>query len=391
MKSWTGTVLSPARNVILNTGNADREPAQSCKTSWLDPLFRKLFFLIPLGVIGNVVFVLITNDGSLFRSEVHVASGYIIIAMLLSITPWFTGSLRLLLWSRFLGNRLRYREVFRIVLGAELGAAISPPLIGGTAVKTCMLMQKGFSGGTALSLTALESMEDGLFFLIMVPLALTLSSSWDLPVIQGLLSGIRHASPRMFLLGSGIVCSAVLVLAQPHCRSVLKRFPPAARPISLLGSVYHNVIQTWSTIFFKGKSVFVLTFALTAVQWICRYSIISLLLMGLGLPARPVLYMALQVLVFALMSFIPTPGGAGGAEAVFYLFYRPFLTADSIVAVTMGWRFLTFYFLLLLAAVLFLFMKQESLSVITKTGSMRQSRQCTALLNLKDNKNRELL
>ena len=359
--------------MTLNTGNADVEPAQSCKASWLDPLFRKLFFLIPLGVIGNVVFVLIANDGSLFRSEVHFASGYIIIAMLLSITPWFTGSLRLLLWSRFLGNRLRYREVFRIVLGAELGAAISPPLIGGTAVKTCMLMQKGFSGGTALSLTALESMEDGLFFLIMVPLALTLSSSWDLPVIQGLLSGIRHTSSWMFLAGSGIACSAVLVLAQPRCRTVLMRFPPAARVASILGSAYHHFIQTWSTIIFNGKSVFALTFALTAVQWICRYSIISLLLMGLGLPARPVLFMALQVLVFALMSFIPTPGGAGGAEAVFYLFYRPFLTADSIAAVTMGWRFLTFYFLLLLAAVLFLVMKgtkQESLSVITETGSM---------------------
>ncbi len=190
--------------MTLNTGSTDVEPAQSCKASWLDQLFRKLFFLIPLGVIGNVVFVLIANDGSLIRSEVHFASGYIIIAMLLSIIPWFTGSLRLLLWSRFLGNKLRYPEVFRIVLGAELGAAISPPLIGGTAVKTGMLMQKGFSGGTALSLTALESMEDGLFFLIMVPLALTLSSSWDLPVIQGLLSGIRHTSSWMFLAGSGI-------------------------------------------------------------------------------------------------------------------------------------------------------------------------------------------
>jgi uncharacterized protein (TIRG00374 family) len=257
------------------------------------------------------------------------------------------------------------------VLGAELGAAISPPLIGGTAVKTCMLMQKGISGGTALSLTALESMEDGLFFLIMVPLALTLSSSWDLPVIQGLLSGIRHTSSRMFLAGSVIACSAVLVLAQPRCRNVLMRCLPAARVASILGSVYRHFIQTWSAIIFNGKSVFALTFALTAVQWIFRYSIISLLLMGLGLPARPVLYMALQVLVFALMSFIPTPGGAGGAEAVFYLFYRPFLAADSIGAVTMGWRFLTFYFLLLLAAVLFLIMnrpKQESSAINSDTG-----------------------
>jgi uncharacterized membrane protein YbhN (UPF0104 family) len=142
--------------VTENTCGAAAGPAKPCQTSWIDALFRKLLFLIPLGVMGNLAFVLFATDGSLFRSEVHFAPGYILLAM-----------------------------------------------------------------------------------------------------------------------------------------------------------------------FFNGKSVFALTFTLTAVQWICRYSIISLLFMSLGLPARPVLFMALQVVVFALLSFIPTPGGAGGAEALFYLLYRP--------------------------------------------------------------------
>ncbi len=359
MKRRTGTVPSPARKVTVNAGGAG-EPAQSCRASWIDPLFRKLFFLIPIGVIGNVVFVLIAGDGSLFRSEVRFAPGYIIIAMLLSITPWFTGSLRLLLWSRFLGNRLRYREAFRIALGAELGAAISPPLIGGNAVKAGMLMQKGFSGGAAMSLTALEGMEDGLFFLFMVPLALTLSSSWDLPVIQGLLSGIRHPSLRMFLAGGGVACGVVLVLARPRCRTRAMRLAGLASLATRIGPAYRNAILTWRTIIFKGKSVFARTFALTAVQWICRYSIISLVLMSLGLPARPVLFMALQVIVFALMTAIPTPGGAGGAEALFTVIYGSLLPHNAIGLVTAGWRFITFYFLLLLASALFFVFSSDS-------------------------------
>jgi uncharacterized protein (TIRG00374 family) len=363
--------------VTENTCGAAAGPAKPCQTSWIDALFRKLLFLIPLGVMGNVAFVLFATDGSLFRSEVHFAPGYILLAMLLSITPWFTGSLRMLLWSGFLGNKLRYQEAFRIVLGAELGAAISPPLIGGGAVKAGMLMQKGFSGGTALSLTMLESMEDGLFFLFMVPLALTLSSSWDLPVIQNLLSGIPPASLRMFLAGSVVVCGAVLALAHPRCRAVVMRFSPAARLATKIEAASHNFIRSWRTIIFNGKSVFTLTFTLTAIQWICRYSIISLLFMSLGLPARPVLFMALQVVVFALLSFIPTPGGAGGAEALFYLLYQPFLGADSIGVVTAGWRFITFYFLLLLAAILFLVMKnakQGSMPVIPERRSDQHTR-----------------
>lgn len=350
------------------------EPVQSCRASWIDPLFRKLFFLIPLGVIGNVVVALLATKGSLFRSVPSFLPGYIIIAMLLSIAPWFMGSLRLLLWSRFLGNGFRYSDVFRIALGAELGAAISPPAIGGTAVKTGMLMQNGLSGGAALSLTVLESMEDGLFFLFMVPLALTLSSSWDLPVIQGLFSGFRHILPWMFLAGSGVACGVLLVLAQPRVRASIIRFQPAARLTARIGPAFQNIILIWRTVISNGKSIFALTFALTAAQWICRYSIISLLLMSLGLPAQPILFIALQVLVFALMSFIPTPGGAGGAEAVFYLLYQPFLASDTIGAVIIGWRFLTFYFLLLLGAVLFLIMKkpeQGSLPVSPEIGPVQ--------------------
>jgi uncharacterized membrane protein YbhN (UPF0104 family) len=92
--------------------------------------------------------------------------------------------------------------------------------------------------------------------------------------------------------------------------------------------------------------------ALTALQWICRYSIISLLLASMGIPVRPVLFMVLQVFVFALMTLVPTPGAAGGAEVMFSLMYHAFLPAGTIGLVTAGWRFLTFYFLLLLAAAL---------------------------------------
>jgi len=336
-----------------NTATAVVQIANSSRASWIDQLFRKLLFLIPLGVIGNVVFVLIATDGRVFDSGIRCAPEYIIIAMLVSIAPWFTGSLRMQLWSGFLGKRIRYQDAFRIALGAELGAAISPPLLGGAAVKTGMLMQKGFSGNIALTLAALESMQDGLFFLLVMPLALTLSSSWDLPAIQGLLSSLRRTSLWMYPAGGVVAFCAFLLLSQPRFRAIT-RFPLAARLAARIGSAWHTFILTGSTIISHGKMVFGMTFLLTAVQWLCRYSIISILLMGLGLPAQPVLFLSLQVLVFIFLSFIPTPGGVGGAEAIFYLLYRPFLAPDSIGAATMGWRFLTFYFLLLLAAALFL-------------------------------------
>lgn len=311
----------------------------------LDKFFRKLLFLIPIGIIGNVVYCLVTTDRQALASIVHFHAGYLLLAALLSIVPWFTGSLRMFTWSRFLGQSLSYRDAFGIVLAAELGAAIAPPMIGGGAVKIGMLMNRGFNMGTALSLPVLENLEDTLFFLIMVPLALTITASWDLPLLFN--SASFHHASWWFMAIFVALCAILLVLAvDGKRRTGLEKFREKVR------LTIRNFQQTFYMIGRGGKKVLLLTLVLTAVQWICRYSIISLLLAGLGIPVRPVLFMVLQVLVFALTILVPSPGGAGGAEFIFSLLYTPFLPTGTIGLATTGWRFFTFYLQALLAALL---------------------------------------
>lgn len=103
----------------------------------------------------------------------------------------------------------------------------------------------------------------------------------------------------------------------------------------------------------RGKSRFALSMLLTAIHWAARYSVVSALIAYLGQPVEPVLYWLLQWVVFTLMAMVPTPGAAGGAEAAFFLIYSPFVPEEVIGVATAGWRFLTFYLLLALAAVAF--------------------------------------
>jgi uncharacterized protein (TIRG00374 family) len=323
-----------------------------------ETFFNKLLFLIPLGIIGNIIFSFVVTDRAMVRSVVHVAPGYFVLAAILCIVPWFTGSLRLFLWGRFLNGQMRYQDAFRIVISAELGAAVSPPLIAGSAVKISMLMRRGFTGGAALSLSVLESLEDSVFFIVMVPIALTLSSSWGLLLVHDGMKGLGH--PWLRVLSAGIAAALCIIIALVHLRSGrwIQKVPVLRTLVEKVGSSYGNFTATFHTIVRNGKSIFALTMALTSFQWLCRYSVISLLLAGMGIPVQPLLFMALQVIVFALITFIPTPGGAGGAEAVFSLLYRAFLPAGALGVVTTAWRFLTFYFLVLLAALLFLLIRE---------------------------------
>jgi uncharacterized protein (TIRG00374 family) len=340
-----------ARNEA-NNGDNTTAPSSPSIPERMDQLFRKLFFLIPIGIIANILYYLMTADRQVLASVLHFSPTYFALAMLLSIVPWFTGSLRLLMWSRFLGNSIDLPAVFKIAIGAELGAAVSPPLIGGSAVKIGMLMRRGFTGGTALSLSVLENIEDTIFFLVMVPLALTVTSSWGLPQVGTVLSGLGNPTLWTLLAGIVVCLGATFVLMN---RKSFNAKPYLSGLVTLkekLEVAYSNVTATYHRIAREGKSIFVVTMALTSLQWFCRYSIISLLLASMGIPVRPILFMVLQVFVFALMTLVPTPGAAGGAEVMFSLMYRSFLPAGTIGLVTAGWRFLTFYFLLLLAAVL---------------------------------------
>jgi glycosyltransferase 2 family protein len=319
-----------------------------------EKLFRRLFFLIPFGIIGNILFSLAVTDRAAVHAVVHVKAAYLAVALFLSIVPWFTGSYRLYLWGRFLGRDIHYHDTFKMALGAELVAAVTPPFIGGGPAKIGMMMRRGFSSGTAFSLTVLESLEDALFFLVMVPVALTLSSGWDLPLVKKGMELLRSRQALLLVLGAGFALLISIFLLRNRFKIIEARFPRVRTIFEQIICSYRHFTATFRTIFRRGKANFALTMSLTAIQWVCRYSIIALLLMGLGIPARPLLFMALQVVVFALAAFVPSPGGVGGAEALFYLTYRSFLPADAIGLVTASWRFFTFYFLLLMASALLL-------------------------------------
>ncbi|HET7322429.1 MAG TPA: hypothetical protein VFI96_08055, partial [Longimicrobiaceae bacterium] len=57
-------------------------------------LFRTALVLIPIGVLGNIAFSFATTDQSVLRAVADRPKGYLLLAALLGITPWFTNALR---------------------------------------------------------------------------------------------------------------------------------------------------------------------------------------------------------------------------------------------------------------------------------------------------------
>lgn len=325
----------------------------------LDRIFRTALLIIPIGVIGNVGFSLLVTEREMLRSVTEYPRVYLLLALGLGVLPWFTGSLRLLVWTRFLGHRVRFKDTFEITLATMLGAAVSPTAIGGGLFKWGQLVQRGVSPGAAASLTLLEPFEDAVFFAIALPAAIVITASWQLPVFGAAAGEVSRNLPPV-LIGTLAIALATWLVVRTILKGVFGRKTQRKgqrfllRMRRRLTTAWVDARTVYQLIGKTGKARFAFTLTLTAIHWISRYSVISALVAFLGAPVQPVLFWLLQWIVFTLATVIPTPGAAGGAEAAFFVIYSPFLPSGIMGLATAGWRFFTFYLLLLLAAIVYI-------------------------------------
>jgi glycosyltransferase 2 family protein len=310
-------------------------------------------------VLGNVAYTLLGTDRALLATVGELPRGYLLVALALTLTPWLTGSLRLLVWSRFLRYRIPFRELLRMTLVVDLGAAVSPTAIGGEAFRWGMLVRHGVKPGEAATLALLPKVEDAVFFFgFALPFAVLWTRPWE---IAAMATSARLLSTNVLVVIAG--GSILAVLAWLLLRSTLlghggERLQRGG--VRAWARTRRRLRRTWQEargvlylIARHGKRRFALTLVLTAAHWIGRYSVIMALALFLGVPFDPVLFWLLQWIVFTVMTFMPTPGAAGGAEVAFTAVYATLLPAGVIGLVTAAWRLFTFYVPVALAAVVF--------------------------------------
>jgi glycosyltransferase 2 family protein len=320
--------------------------------------FNIALLLLPLGVLANLAYTLLATDRSLLRALGELPRIYLLAALGLTLVPWLTGTLRLLVWSRFLGYRLRAADLLRMTLVVDLGAAVSPTAIGGEAFRWGMLVSRGVKPGEAATLTLLPKLEDAVFFAIALPVALAWTRPWELVALA---TGVdRIGTNAVVVLGAFLL---VAVVAWLVLRSVLRGRagePMRAAGLRRWGRTRRRLRVAWADarvgfrlVLTRGRWRFALTLALTALHWIGRYSVVMALALFLGIPFDPVLFWLLQWVVFTVMTFTPTPGAAGGAEIAFTAVYASLLPGGAIGVMTAAWRLFTFYVPVALAAVVF--------------------------------------
>lgn len=312
--------------------------------------------ILPIVALGNVA-VLVYSLGGIHISEKLKQPEFLWLVAGLVFVPMLANSVRLAIWARFLDTSLGFRGSLKVISGTMVANSVTPSATGGMPIKLLFLMGEGVDSRRSVALISFQAAEDAflLFGMLLGCLGITGFAmfeffSSDPELLARLDASLRTASMvvlwvlvTLALLAMGVAGG----LMGNRVRNWAKNFSRKAKGWIL------QIGEDWLTVFKRGKSVAIINLGFSALQWIVRFSIAGLVLAAFGVEWQPALFWLLQYLVQSISSIVPTPGGAGGAEAAFLLLFAPFVAMGILVPAMSTWRLLHFYLPLVGAALTF--------------------------------------
>lgn len=266
---------------------------------------------------------------------------------------WGFNAARLRLLLGGVASPTRRRRALATVVATEFAGAASPAGVGGPLTYVYLLHRQGLPTAYAASLYAIDQITDLAFFATALPLAL---------VVFTVDRRISHpdliATLLLTLLGSGL---GMLWLVMRRYRTLLRLFGRLLRRLHFSAQRRRKTAR-WFIQFRRGVALLlgmrterlILLYGFCMGHWLMRYSILPVVLIGLGHHVPwSYLFIVQGILLFAgQLSFLP--GGTGSVEVGFTALLAPWLSPEPLATALVLWRFATFYWYLLAGAPVFL-------------------------------------
>lgn len=257
-------------------------------------------------------------------------------------------------------NELSWKSSIYIILLWEFASAVTPSVVGGTAVATFILNREGLSFGKSMAYVMMTALLDNLFFVIFAPLAILISNHFDFAVFpmisanmfnefvqqQGLKGAFYVSYALTFIYAIFFAYGLIInprgfkwLLIKATSFKFLKRFQRGAI------NTGNEMIIAAKSLRGSGMSLWIKAIFLTFFIWIARYVMLNCLIAAfypLG-ALDHIFVFSRQIAMWIVMLLSPTPGSSGTAEAVFCMFYAEYLRTEFCAAVGILWRLFYYY------------------------------------------------
>ncbi len=250
-------------------------------------------------------------------------------------------------------HQLTWKSALQITLLWEFASALTPSVVGGSAVAIFMLIKEKISAGRSAAIVFITIFLDELFYIIAVPLALLVAGHGEVfEMLEGR-SGFG-AIVTTFWVAYSVLAIYTLFLA------FALFFKPASTKGLLMWLVYRRPFKRWQVageklaedLFnasheFRQKSwrYWMRAWAATLLAWLGRYLVLNAVLAAFTdlTLAEHITAFARQTVMFVLLIIAPTPGGSGVAEYVFGHLFSAYSPAGFVLVLATVWRLISYY------------------------------------------------
>lgn len=250
------------------------------------------------------------------------------------------------------GGDLSWSRAIKTDLMCAFTSAITPSVVGGSAMAIFYLNREGISVGRATSLTLTTLFLDELFFVVFCPILVLLIPEdmlFGAGDTLGLLTGIKVVFWIVYagiviwtaILYAGIIWRPKAVAAVLHRIFSIKLLRRWQMKIDRVGA---NMVETSDFVKNASRSWWMKVFGATVVSWFSRYLVVNALFWGFVPSASGLLVFGRQFVVWVVLMVSPTPGGSGISEWLFANYYGDLIGDVSIALVlALIWRVLSYY------------------------------------------------
>ncbi|GAB6137440.1 lysylphosphatidylglycerol synthase transmembrane domain-containing protein [Halanaerobaculum tunisiense] len=320
----------------------------------------ELSLLVSVLALGGLV--LFTINEETISKLLSVNTFYLFLALIISCLMWGLGGLRIKLISDAVGEELSLSKAVKIFLVGAFVSNVTPFASGGGPAQVFLLHKDGFSLGKSTTVIVIQFVLRLMFFGLVAPVLFI--------VFRDLINpGLIPAQVFNLAIGAALLISVVMVyfIWQPKkIKTIVAKLKalPFFKPLlkyerikKLVNRLYHEVEEfhdsLWQLTKYR-KSSLVWAGVSTICYWVLFFVIAPVILLGLGAEPFFLRSFVMQTIFFLILPYIPTPGGSGVAELGFASLFSSFVPAGLVGLLSLVWRFITFYLVLILGGLILL-------------------------------------
>jgi len=257
-------------------------------------------------------------------------------------------------------NELSWRRSFDVILLWEFASAITPSIVGGSAVAIFIIYRELRNLGKSTAIVMVSALLDELFYITMVPLLYFTAGGDNILSVNGngAVDDITAGYGLFYVFVLGyifILCYTIIILyalfGNPR---VIKwvfikvcSFPYLRKWRNSAVKAGDDLIIASKEIKGKKKRFWVKAGGATLVSWTARFWVVNFLVLiprdsGIMFFEHILIY-ARQLIMWVIMLISPTPGSSGLAEIVFSVFLNDFIPGGLTPSTAVLWRVISYY------------------------------------------------